>query len=108
MDRGLELKSYKSLIWNLINGDTEGMERKEYKKAIISSFVNMMEKNWIQRHVYEDMVDLDFHNTGYVGKITIHLDDNRESYDHTYISFTFLGDCVSLSCNTFGQMYLKY
>lgn len=108
MNRGMNFKPYKTLISNLIEGDTEGLTRAEYKAAIISGFTKEMEQSWIQGHTYEDMVELDYHNTGYIGKIKIHLDENRDSIHHQYISFTFLADCVSMSCNTFGQMYLKY
>ena len=48
---GINFKRYYKLFWKLDNGDTDGMERKEYREKLFSMLSDDLEKNFLGGHI---------------------------------------------------------
>lgn len=95
MIRGINLKMYYNLLKNLDDGNTEGMTKSEYKKAIIKMFAEDLDKNLLNNHIYEEDITLD--NRNYFGRFKIENDTMKTLY------IEFLHDSVLLN-----GLYIKY
>lgn len=72
MNRGINFKTYYNFLKNLDDGNTEGMTKSEYKKAIIKIFAEDIDKNFSNGHIYEEDITLD--NRNYFGRFKIKSD----------------------------------
>ena len=96
--RGIDFGAFQRAIGNLRSGNTGEMSRKEYKGFLIKKFTERFNENSMS-HIYEDMVELDYHKDGCAGQITIHFDENKNLLQHKCLRFTYYGDHVSISGN---------
>lgn len=95
MGRGINFKTYYNFLKNLDEGNTEGMTKSEYKKAIIKIFAEDIDKNFSNGHIYEEDITLD--NRNYFGRFKIESDTINTLY------IEFLHDSVLLN-----GLYIKY
>ena len=49
--KSINLKRYYKLFWKLDNGETDGMERKEYREKLFAMLSDDLEKNFIDGHI---------------------------------------------------------
>lgn len=98
MDRGMQFAKYKTFVSYLINGKTDNLSRKEYKNRIIEMMCDDLEKNHLGGHFYPENCELDYHNSGCIGRFKITYRDGKDM-----LNITLLGDCVSVN-----NMYIPY
>ena len=66
--RGINFKRYYKLFCKLNDGDTEGMERKEYREKLFAMLSDDLEKNFLNGHI-TDIKQV--HRMDYICKLVV-------------------------------------